>query len=124
VLTVAIACGVLAYVYERSHAKLSITSVSVTTPDTSVGCNGKANLVGTITTNGRGGPISYEWVTTGNPKPQVLTAADESGKDTVVVRLGWTFHGKGTGNAVAELRVLSPGQAKSSVIFPYSGCPS
>jgi serine/threonine-protein kinase len=124
VLTVAIACGVLAYVYERSHARLSITSVNVTTPDKSVGCNGTENLVGTITTNGRGGPISYEWVTTGNPKPQVLAAADESGKDTVVVHLRWAFHGKGTGNAVVELRVLSPGQVTESVNIPYSGCPS
>jgi serine/threonine protein kinase len=123
-LTVAIACGVLAYVYERSHAKLSIASVRVTTLDTTVGCNGKVSLVGTITTNGRGGPISYEWVTTGGPKPAVLTAADQTGKDTVKVGLTWAFHGKGTGNAVAELRVLSPAQDMGSLSVPYSGCPS
>jgi serine/threonine protein kinase len=123
-LTVAIACGVLGYVYERSHAKLRIASVSVTTPTTTVGCDGKVKLIGTITTNGRGGPISYEWVIPGDGKPAVLTAADQTGKDTATVGLTWSFHGRGTGNAVAELRVLSPAQVTASLKVPYSGCPS
>ena len=51
-----------------------------------------------------------------------LVADDASGSDTVQVSLQWAFNGKGTGQAVAELRVLSPGQAQSSIIIPYS-CP-
>ena len=47
---------------------------------------------------------------------------DASGSNTVRVTLKWAFHGKGTGQAVAELRVLDPQQGESSITFPYS-CP-
>jgi hypothetical protein len=50
----------------------------------------------------------------------VLTADDASGSHTVRVTLKWAFHGKGTGESVARLRVLKPGQAEASITFPYS----
>ena len=121
-LTVAIAAGVWAYVWERSHAKLAVTSVTIKAADetVAVGCNGTADIIGTIHTNGRGGPISYEWVSDPSQKPRVLTAQDQTGSASVQVRLAWKFHGKGTGSAVATLEVLTPDAAKTSIIFPYS----
>jgi hypothetical protein len=122
VLTLAIAAGVWAYVWERSHAKLSVTSVSVKASKETVapGCNGTVTITGTVLTNGRGGPISYEWVTDPGRPPKVLTADDQSGKDSVRVSLDWAFHGKGTGLAVARLEILTPDAATSSITFPYS----
>jgi hypothetical protein len=120
-LTIAIAAGVWVYVWERAHAKLAITYVAVTAANPSVGCDGTANIVGTISTNGRGGPIEYEWIGP-DADPQVQTTEDASGSDTVRVLQKWVFHNKGTGKSVAQLRVLKPGQAEASITFPYK-CP-
>jgi serine/threonine protein kinase len=120
-LTIAIAAGVWVYVLERAHAKLAITYVAVSAANPSVGCDGTANIVGTISTNGRGGPIEYEWIGP-DADPQVQTTEDASGSDTVRVSQKWAFHNKGTGKSVAQLRVLKPGQAEASITFPYK-CP-
>src|ERR1700742_1501906 len=108
-ITAAIVAGVGAYLWEREHQTLKITNVQVTAANPSVGCSGTANIIGTITTNGHGGTISYQWVE--NNKAQgTLVADDATGSDKVQVPLKWAFHGKGKGQAVAELRVLDPQQ--------------
>jgi hypothetical protein len=121
-LTLAIAAGVWAYVWERSHAKLSVSAVTVKAANeaVAVGCNGTAEIIGTITTNGRGGPITYEWISDPNQQPKVLTVQDQSGSNTVQVSLNWSFHGRGTGAAVATLEVVSPDADKASITFPYT----
>jgi eukaryotic-like serine/threonine-protein kinase len=119
-VTLALAAGVWIYVYERTHNKLTITGVTVTVTPQVVGCNRTADIIGTITTNGHGGPISYQWVRGTEPPGAVLVADDASGKKTVSVQLKWAFHGKGTVQAVAKLRVLTPDAAEASITFPYS----
>ncbi len=119
-ITLALAAGVLAYVYKRTHDKLTITGVTVTVANQVVGCNRTADIIGTITTNGHGGPVSYQWVRGTEPPMAALVADDASGSKTVQVHLEWAFHGKGTVQAVAKLRVLTPGSAEASVTFPYS----
>jgi len=118
-ITAAIVAGVGVYLWERQHQTLKITHVAVKATNQSVGCNGTANIVGTISTNGHGGTVSYQWVENGVAQPQ-LVADDASGSDTVQVPLKWAFHGKGKGTAVAELRVLDPQQYEASLIIPYS----
>jgi hypothetical protein len=118
-ITAAIVAGVGAYLWERQHQTLKITSVDVTATNQSVGCDGTADIVGTISTNGHGGTISYQWVENDVAKPQ-LVADDASGSNKVQIPLKWAFHGKGTGTAVAELRVLDPQQTEASIIIPYS----
>jgi hypothetical protein len=118
-ITAAIVAGVGVYLWERQHQTLKITGVEVTATNQSVGCNGTANIVGTISTNGHGGTISYQWVENNVAEPQ-LVADDASGSDKVQVPLKWAFHGKGSGTAVAELRVLDPQRAEASLIIPYS----
>jgi serine/threonine protein kinase len=120
-ITAAIVAGVGVYLWEREHQTLKITNVNVEAANKSVGCNGTADIIGTITTNGHGGTIRYQWVENGEAMP-ALVADDASGSDKVQVPLKWAFHGKGTGQAVAELRVLDPQQAETSITIPYS-CP-
>jgi hypothetical protein len=120
-ITAAIVAGVGVYLWERTHQTLKITDVKVAPANPSVGCNGTAEIIGTISTNGHGGPISYQWVRNSQADAP-LVANDASGGKTVQVTLKWAFHGKGTGQAVAELRVLDPQQDESSITFPYS-CP-
>ena len=119
-VTLALAAGVWIYVYERAHNKLTITGVTVTVANQVVGCNRTADIIGTITTNGHGGPVSYQWVRGTEPPMAALVADDASGKKTVQVHLEWAFHGKGTVQAVAKLRILTPDAAEASVTFPYS----
>jgi serine/threonine-protein kinase len=120
-VTAAIVAGVGVYLWERAHQTLTITGVRVAAAKQSVGCNGTADIIGTISTNGHGGRISYQWVHNAEADAP-LVAVDASGGKTVQVTLSWAFHGKGTGRAVAELRVLGPQQDESSITFPYS-CP-
>jgi serine/threonine-protein kinase len=119
-VTLALAAGVWVYVYQRAHDKLVITHVGFAkVPTKTVGCNGTADIIGTITTNSYGGPISYQWVH-GTTTPETLVVDDASGNSTVQVELKWEFHGKGAGEAVAKLRVLTPDTAEASISFPYS----
>jgi len=120
-ITAAIVAGAGVYLWERTHETLKITDLKVTAASQSAGCNGTADIIGTISTNGHGGPIQYQWVNDQKPGA-TLVAEDASGSKTVRVELKWTFHDKGTGQAVAELRVLSPQQDESRITFPYS-CP-
>jgi len=120
-ITAAIVAGVGVYLWERQHQSLKITGVEVTATNQSVGCDGTANIVGKISTNGHGGTISYQWVENNVAGPQ-LVADDASGSNKVQVPLKWAFHGKGNGTATAELRVLDPQQAEASLSVPYS-CP-
>lgn len=119
-VTLALAAGVWVYVYERTHNKLTITAVTVKVSPQVVACNRTADIIGTITTNGHGGPVSYEWVRGADPPMAALVADDASGNNTVHVDLKWAFHGKGTVQAVAKLRVLTPNPAEASITFPYS----
>jgi serine/threonine protein kinase len=119
-ITAALVAGVGAYWWVHNHQALKIVHVGVTAENQAVGCNGTAELIGSITTNGNSGAIKYRWVLN-QVKKQVLTAT--AGSDTTVeVTLAWAFHGKGSGDNVAELDILSPQGAQSSLIFPYS-CP-
>jgi hypothetical protein len=123
VITLALAVGVLGYVWERSHGKLSIDSVRLSAKNKSVGCEGTAHIVATIKTNGRGGRLTYEWLTEPQTPVKVLTATNGSGSKSTQVGFDWAFHGKGTGQAVAKLRVLTPETTEASIFVPYS-CPS
>jgi eukaryotic-like serine/threonine-protein kinase len=120
-ITAAIVAGAGAYYWVRTHETMAITKVLVTAtnPKVGVGCNGTANLIGTITTNGHGGPIEYEWIL-GGVKKGVLKATAGTESDTVQVTMGWTFHGKGNGSYVAELDTLTPESDQASITFPYS----
>jgi len=121
-LTTAIVAGVGIYVWQQKHEALRVTSAAVAVANPPAGCDVTANVIGTVYTNGRGGPISYEWIRDGAKNAPVLVADDARGSQTVRVELKWTFHGRGTHQAVVEFRVLKPEQAVASTTFTYS-CP-
>jgi serine/threonine protein kinase len=121
-ITFAIVGGIGAYVWVRTHqSALKVTGVSVALASPlGNACNVTANLVGTIVTNGKGGPITYQWVQNTNPPMSAATVTDATGANTVTVTLQWTFHGKGTLHSVAELHVISPNVATGNAEFIYS----
>ena len=116
----AIVVGVGIYVWHQKHETLRVTSAAVAVTHPAAGCDATANIVGTVYTNGRGGPVSYQWIRGSAKNAPVLVADDASGSQTVRVELRWTFHGKGTDQAVVEFRVLKPEPAVASTTFTYS----
>jgi serine/threonine protein kinase len=120
-LTLAIIAAVGVILWLRTHEVFKVTSVAVA-PAAAPGdkCNVTVDVVGTIVTNGHGGQITYQWIRNGNITSPVATAVVGSGQTTAPLHLSWSFHGKGTYQATAELRVLSPQVASATTAFTYS----
>ena len=120
-LTVAIVAGVAAYVWTKTHQTLKITTatVSVTNPD-KIGCNSTVDVVGTIDTNGKGGPITYQWTKDGENLPTGTVTAT-SGQQQVRVELQWYLGGKGIHHATAIFQVFTPNVISAqSASFTYT----
>jgi hypothetical protein len=77
-------------------------------------------VVGTISTNGKGGPITYQWTKDGENLPTgTVTAA--SGQQQVRVDLRWNLRGKGTHHAAAIFQVFTPNVISAqSASFTYT----
>jgi hypothetical protein len=120
-LTVAIVAGVGAYVWNKTHQTLKITAatVSVANPD-KIACNSTVNVVGTIFTNGNGGPITYQWTKDGENLPTGTVTAT-SGQQQVRVDLQWNLRGKGIHHAAAIFQVFTPNVISAqSASFTYT----
>ena len=120
-LTVAIVAGVAAYVWNKTHQTLKVTAatVSVANPD-NIACNSTVDVVGTIFTNGNGGPITYQWTKDGENLPTGTVTAT-SGQQQVRVDLQWSLRGKGIHHAAAIFQVFTPNVISAqSASFTYT----
>jgi len=120
-LTVAIVAGIAGYVWNKTHQTLKITAatVSVTNPG-KIGCNSTVDLVGTIDTNGKGGPITYQWTKDGANLPTGTVTAS-SGQQQVRVELQWYLAGQGVHHATAIFQVFTPNVISAqSATFTYT----
>lgn len=108
VLTFALVAGIGAYVWNKMHQTLKVTAATVTVVNTGkIACNTTVDVVGTIFTNGKGGPVTYQWTKDGENLPTgTVTAA--SGEQQVRVDLKWNLRGAGTHHAVAIFQVFTP----------------
>jgi hypothetical protein len=126
IITLAIVGGVAYYVWHKNqHHALQVTGVTVAANAgiEPKACAGLVTVIGTIATNGAGGPVTYQWTKTSGTNTTVLPAAtvtDGSGQATVPVTLKWTFTGKGTQQDTATLQVLSPTPATGNAQFTYT----
>lgn len=119
-LTFAIVAGIAAYVWSRTHQTLKITAatVSVANPG-QIACNSTVDVVGTIFTNGKGGPITYQWTKDGENLP-TSTVTATSGQAQVRVDLRWNLRGKGIHHAAAIFQVFTPNVISAqSASFTY-----
>jgi serine/threonine protein kinase len=119
-LTFAIVAGIAAYVWNKTHQTLKITAatVSVANPG-KIACNSTVDVVGTIFTNGNGGPITYQWTKDGDNLPTGTVTAT-SGQQQVRVDLKWNLRGKGTHHAAAIFQVFTPNVVSAqSASFTY-----
>jgi serine/threonine-protein kinase len=120
-LTFAIVAGIAAYVWNKTHHQtLQVTAATVLVANAGkIGCDSTVDVVGTIFTNGNGGPITYQWTKDGENQP-VSTVTATSGQQQVRVDLRWLLQGKGTHQGVAILQVFTPNVvSQQSATFTY-----
>ncbi|GLW98704.1 hypothetical protein [Microtetraspora sp. NBRC 16547] len=89
-------------------ADVLVQKVDVRGPKKTVGCDGTASLVGTVTTNGGGGSIRYLWLRSDGVRMKEREQKVLSGDTSVELPLRWQVTGSGDFKGVATLRVLSP----------------
>jgi serine/threonine protein kinase len=120
-LTVAIVAGIAGYVWNKTHQTLKVTAatVSVTNPG-KIACNSTVDVVGTISTNGKGGPITYQWTKDGQNLPTGTVTAS-SGQQQLRVELQWYLAGQGIHHATAIFQVFTPNVISAqSASFTYT----
>lgn len=83
-------------------------------------CDVEVRVVGTISTNGSSGTITYRWVTSDGRTTSVLSEQVNLGTEQVQVPLLWKFSGRSTVEATATLQILTPRQLEASTDFTYS----
>ncbi|MEU1005361.1 hypothetical protein [Streptomyces tibetensis] len=111
---------VLAFLaWQRLGPPLSVSTVTVTARPTSLGCDGTADLVALVTTNGRPGTLSYRWIRSDGTASGVLKEVLAQGQRQARLHLRWTFQGTGHRTARAELRILSGTPRTGTTGFTY-----
>lgn len=114
---------VLAFLaWQRLGPSLTVSTVRVTARPTVLGCDGTADIVGLVATNGRPGTLSYRWVRSDGTSSGVLSEVMVRGQRQARLHLRWTFQGKGHRTARAELRILSATPRTVTTHFTYD-CP-
>ncbi|MFB6849498.1 hypothetical protein ACFCXS_32210 [Streptomyces sp. NPDC056373] len=119
-LAAAVLVIVLAWLlWQRQTGDLRITQVTARASSV-LGCDGTAEVVAVVHTDGSAGAFTYEWNrsdgTSSGPREERLG----KGQEETRLRLLWTFHGKGTNQATAWLVIKSPSRHTASASFAYT----
>lgn len=113
--------AVLAFLtWEQYGPGVGVRGVAVRTPAEGPGCDGTADVVGVVRTDGRPGTLTYRWVRSDGTTSEPLRQKVARGQKQVTLRLLWTFHGRGEYRARAELRIVSPSRHTASARFAYT----
>ncbi|WP_317446236.1 hypothetical protein [Streptomyces collinus] len=115
--------AVLLWLLLRPDPAPAVLAVRVQAPAGVLHCGGTADLVGVVTTDGRGGPVTYRWLRGDGQDSGELVHLAQRGERRVRVHLRWTVRGPGRFHGTARLRVAerrTPVEAKGG--FTYA-CP-
>ncbi|QOV36884.1 hypothetical protein IM697_44290 [Streptomyces ferrugineus] len=111
---------VLAFLaWQRLGPSVAVSTVTVTARPTALGCDGTADVVALVTTDGRPGTLSYRWIRSDGTTSGVLSEVLARGQTQARLHLLWTFQGKGHHTARAELRLLSATPRSATAHFTY-----
>ncbi|MFD5819236.1 hypothetical protein [Streptomyces sp. NPDC127038] len=99
------AAAVLLWLLLRPSPAPTVTAVEVRAPAARLHCGQTADLVGVITTDGRGGPVTYRWLRSDGTDSGELVRTARRGQDRVTVHLRWTVRGPGAFRGTARLRI-------------------
>ncbi|MEU9994637.1 hypothetical protein [Streptomyces sp. NPDC050848] len=102
------AVAVVLWLLLRPTAGPTVTAAEVKAPTQRLSCGQTAEVTGVVTTDGRGGPLTYRWLRSDGQESGELTRTARSGEREVVVHLQWTVRGPGLFRGTARLQVLRP----------------
>ncbi|GLF96935.1 hypothetical protein [Streptomyces yaizuensis] len=119
-LAAAVLVTVLALLtWQRYGQSIAVENVSARPGSPTLGCEGTADIVGVVGTNGRPGTLVYRWVRSDGTTSGLLREKLARGQEQARLRLLWSFTGRGDYSARAELRVVSPSAHRSTARFDY-----
>ncbi|MCX4776446.1 hypothetical protein [Streptomyces sp. NBC_01264] len=122
-LAAVVLIGVLCYLgWQRYGPALEVGDVTVSTEAAGAkgpGCDGTADVVAVVRTNGRPGVLTYRWLRSDGTRSEQLSERVPSGRKEARLHLLWTFQGAGTYPAKAELQLVSPVRRTAAAEFTY-----
>ncbi|WP_234352149.1 MULTISPECIES: hypothetical protein [unclassified Streptomyces] len=111
--------AVLAFLAWREYGpRVAVRDVAVTVPG-ALGCDGTADVVGVVRTDGRPGTLTYHWERSDGTRSAPLRETLARGQEEARLHLLWTFHGPGVHRAVARLVITSPAARTAEGTFTY-----
>ncbi|MGW1965170.1 hypothetical protein ACWCPD_33580 [Streptomyces sp. NPDC001935] len=115
------AAAVLLWLLLRPSPAPTVTSVEVRSPSGRLHCGQTADLVGVVTTDGRGGPVTYHWLRSDGHDSGELVRTARRGERRVTVHLRWTVRGPGSFRGTARLRVTHQHKSpEAEGVFSYT----
>ncbi|MGV9245350.1 hypothetical protein [Streptomyces sp. NPDC003710] len=97
--------AVLLWLLLRPTPAPTVTAVEVQAPTGRLHCGQTADLVGVVTTDGRGGPVTYHWLRSDGHDSSELVHMARHGERQVTVHLRWTVRGPGRFRGTARLQI-------------------
>lgn len=98
---------------------LAVTSIDVTAPKKTQGCDAEVLITGKLGTNGGSGEIVYEWAQSDRKDKIRNTQRTTSDKTSYTVPLKWNISGRSTARLTATLTVISPQRLQDKATFSY-----
>ncbi|GHE14408.1 hypothetical protein [Streptomyces alanosinicus] len=114
---------VLLWLLLRPAPAPAVVAVRVQAPAGPLHCGQTADLIGVITTDGHGGPVTYRWLRADGQDSGELVRTAHRGERRVRVHLRWTVRGPGRFRGTARLRIAHrPAPMEAEASFTYV-CP-
>ncbi|WP_435059489.1 hypothetical protein [Streptomyces sp. bgisy060] len=111
---------VLGFLFWREYGpRVAVRAVDVTASEQPLACDGTANVLGLVRTDGRPGTLTYHWERSDGTRSEPLRETLARGQEEARLHLLWTFHGAGTHRAVARLVITSPTPHAAEGTFTY-----
>ncbi|MGW2780390.1 hypothetical protein ACWC3X_03930 [Streptomyces populi] len=115
------AAAVLLWLLLRPSPAPVVTAVEVRAPAGRLHCGQTADLVGVVTTDGRGGAVTYHWLRSDGHDSGELVRMTRRGDRKVTVHLRWTVRGPGSFRGTARLRIAhQPEPTEAEATFTYA----
>ncbi|MFD7321579.1 hypothetical protein ACFV9D_10930 [Streptomyces sp. NPDC059875] len=112
--------AVLAFLaWQRLGPTVSVHGVTVTAPRQPLGCDGTADVVAVVDTDGRPGTVTYRWERSDGTTSGQLRETVARDQKQARLHLLWTFRGQGEHRATARLVIVSPTRHTAETRFVY-----
>ncbi|MEV8531709.1 hypothetical protein [Streptomyces sp. NPDC051211] len=115
---------VLGYLgWQRYGPGIEVRELAVVTDPNGPVCDSAATVTAVVRTNGRPGTLVYRWIRSDGTRSEPLTERVPHGRTEARLHLLWTFRGRGTHPARAEVHLLSPATGRTAATEFMYRCP-